>query len=181
LDLRNTLERITILSVLLAAFWAPSWIFLLGFGNYFVNPSYRPAWISLWLLNTAIPVFPGLGTLGAVVGMAKRDRPISFLVGFLPNVMNFIIYSSLPDFGLLQIYSSLGETGFGFLTLLGAGLGLGLIGLAGSYYGDWRVEGKSGLARYSLMLFIAGLFVWTFTVWVWPGYGAAAPGLGVIF
>ena len=179
-DLRDILERIALLSVLLLAFWATSWIFLVGFGGYYLNQaSFHPAGINLWLFNTAIPIFPGLGTLGAVVGIAKRDRPISFLVGFLPNIMNFMIYVSLPAFGLAQIYSDFTETAFGLFTLLGAGMGLGSVGLAGIFYGDWRENRQPRNARISLLLFVLGFGLWGFIVWVWPGYGTAVPGLSL--
>src|SRR5436309_15129089 len=175
-DLRDVLERMALLLVLLFVFWATSWIFLVRFGGYYFNQaSSHPGGISLWLFNTAIPIFHGLGTLGAVVGVVKRDKPVSFLVGFLPNILNFVIYASLPAFGPTQIYSDFTETALGFFTLLWAGIGLGLVGSAGSFYGDWREHRRPGDARISLLLFIMGFSILVFIVWSLPGYGAAVP------
>jgi len=168
------------LSALLFAFWATAWIFLVGFGGYYFDrTSYHPVGVNFWLFNTVIPIFPGLGLLGALVGIVKRDRPISFLVAFLPYVLNFVIYASLPALGEGQIYSDLTEAAFGFLTLFSAGIGLGLFGLAGSYYGDWRENRHPRNARISLVLLFLGVVVWGSIIWVWPGYGAAVPGLGL--
>jgi hypothetical protein len=179
-DLRDGLDRILLLSVLLFAFWATAWIFLVGFGGYYFNQtSYHPVGVNFWLFNTTIPIFPGLGLLGALVGIVKRDRPVSFLVGFLPNVLNFIIYESLPSLGQAQMYSDVTGAVLGFATLLGAGVGLGLLGLAGSYYGEWREDRHPRNARFSLLLLMLGFLVWGSVVWVWPGYGAAVPGLGL--
>lgn len=180
--LRDALDRIVLLSVLLFAYWATAWIFLVGFGGYYFNrTSYHPVGVNFWLFNTAIPILPGLGLLGALVGIVKRDRPISFLVAFLPNVLNFVIYASLPALGQGQIYSDFTEAAFGFVTLFGAGIGLGLFGLSGSYYGNWRENRQPRNARISLLLLILGFFVWGSIIWVWPGYSAAVPGLGLSF
>lgn len=138
--------------------------------------------MSFWLFQTVIAVFPGMGILGAALGMLTRDKPTSFMVGLVPNLLNFAIYSAMPALGFVDVYADIFQSILGFLTLLLAGVGLGLIGLAGSYYGDYR-EGYRALKsrEYALSLVIVGFFLWLFIVWVWPGYGIAAPGLGIIY
>jgi len=183
LEVESLLGRILLPSVLVFAFWGTAWIFLLGFGSWYINQSsYHPVGINLWLFETVIPILPGLGFLGAIVGLTTRDKPVSFLVGLVPNVLNFVIYLAMPAFGFVQVYADSVEAVLGFLTLVAAGIGLGLIGLAGSFFGDFR-EGRDAIksARLSLLLIIAGFFLWLFIVWVWPGYGKAAPGLGFTF
>lgn len=183
MELRDISARFALPSVLVFAFWGTAWIFLLGFGSWYINQSsYHPVGISLWLFETVIPILPGLGFLGAIIGMITGDKLASFLVGLVPNILNFVIYSAMPSFGFVRVYSNTIDASIGFLTLLGAGIGLGVIGLAGSFYGDFRRgEKRARSARLFLLLSILGLFTWLFIIWGWPGYSAAAPGLGFSF
>ena len=177
------MRRVALPSTLVFFFWGTAWIFLLGFGSWYINQtSYHPVGINLWLFETVIPIPPGLGFLGAIVGMINGDKFASFLVGLVPNILNFMIYSAMPAFGFVQVYSGSLEAVSGFLTLLGAGIGLGLIGLAGSFYGNFR-RGNNTVksARLFLLLGFLGFFTWLFIVWGWPGYSIAAPGLGFSF
>jgi hypothetical protein len=49
---RDVLDRIVLLSVLLFAFWATAWIFLVGFGGYYFNrTSYHPVGVNFQLVR----------------------------------------------------------------------------------------------------------------------------------
>ncbi len=176
-------KRITIPAVLVFVYWGTAWIFLLGFGfRYFSQASYHPVGINIWLFDTVIPILPGLGFLAGIFGLVTRDKQASFLLGVVPNVLNFVIYLAMPSFGFVQVYSDGVAAASGFLTLLGAGIGLGLIGLAGCFYRDFK-EGKNVAksARLTLLLGIMGLFSWLIIMWISPGYTTAAPGIGFTF
>ncbi len=167
-NVADILKRIAIPSAVAFAYWGTAWIFLLGSGSWYLNQaSYHPVGINLWLFETVIPILPGLGALAGLFGLITRDKQAAFLLGVVPNVLNFIIYLAMPSFGFVQVYPDGVAAVSGFLTLLFAGIGLGLIGLAGCFYRDFK-EGKNTMksARLTLLLAIVGLFSWLFIMWI---------------
>lgn len=128
-------------------------------------------------LNTVIPIFPGLGLLAAIVGIVTKDKFVSFSVGFVPHILNWLMYLSLSVLGSATVYSSIEEMALGLFTLLAAGSDLGLLGLGGVFYGSFHEKGSGRLARLSLATFLSGFLHWLFVVWGWPGWGATVPGL----
>src|SRR6266568_8795998 len=121
----DILKRIAIPSVILFLYWGTAWIFLLGFGSWYISQAaYHPVGINLWLFDTIIPILPGLGLLAGMFGLIMRDKPASFLVGLVPNVLNFMIYLTMPSFGFIQVFTDSIQAVLGLLTLVLAGIGL---------------------------------------------------------
>ncbi len=132
----------------------------LGFSQYwFLNFVF-----GVWFASVVSNAFPATGIIAGVIGLISRDRLVSFLIGFLPNLTFVLLEIKYAGPSSEEFSSPLGYAIWDAIL----GLCYGLIGLGGALYATWETNplkaGQTTMRRGVLFGFF-GFYLWFIVAW----------------